>query len=306
MSTRRWTALFGAVFIAAALPQAPVQSGPQPDQGSRIAFARAVGREVPKRYEIFTMAPDGSDVVRLTRNRESDEFPAWSPDGTRIAFASYRDGDSDIYTMGRDGTDVRQVTNRDIGDTMPAWSPDGERIVFITVGKQNRTDLWTVRPDGSRLRRLTKTNADEFFPVWSPNGRRIAVAKFGFKNNHTRISLLSRRGEQVRWLTDPGAFDNHPTWSPDGHDVAFARDLDLVTHLYSVDRKGEVETPVIEGEGHWTAPSWGPDGRIVVMFEGGLGVVDADGSGFTTITPPQSPDTERPYWSPSWGTAVTP
>ena len=69
------------------------------------------------------MRSDGTDVRQVTANAASDHSPAWSPDGTQIAFESYRDGDREIYIMRSDGTDVRQLTMNDTAELMPAWSP---------------------------------------------------------------------------------------------------------------------------------------------------------------------------------------
>ena len=76
------------------------------------------------------MQSDGADVRQLTVNAATDHRPTWSPDGTRIAFHSDRDGDFEIYTMRSDSTDVRQLTVNDDRDWSPAWSPDGTRIAF--------------------------------------------------------------------------------------------------------------------------------------------------------------------------------
>ena len=75
--------------------------------------------------EIYTMRPGGTGVRQLTANDGMASEPAWSPDGTRIAFTSDRDGyDTEIYTMRSDGTDVRQLTRNATGDVGPAWSPE--------------------------------------------------------------------------------------------------------------------------------------------------------------------------------------
>ena len=72
-------------------------------------------------------------MARLTNHSETDGTPAWSPDGTRIAFTSDRDGDNDeIYVMNADGSGVTRLTNHSASDWMPTWSPDGARIAFAS------------------------------------------------------------------------------------------------------------------------------------------------------------------------------
>ena len=166
---------------------------------AEIVFASNVDGD----FELFLMAPDGSRVEQLTRNRWDDFSPAWSPDGERIAFVRYHDG-SRVLVIDRDGTEERAVTSGPEDDS-PAWSPDGGRIVYEAGGVllvvpieggepvrvpiqqirvtafpswapngaivfQSDFDLWSARPDGSRLRRLTATSTEESTPAWGPDG----------------------------------------------------------------------------------------------------------------------------------------
>ncbi|MGZ4694127.1 MAG: TolB family protein, partial [Acidimicrobiales bacterium] len=98
--------------------------------GARAAFPGANGRIAftsvrDGNFEIYTVEPDGSGLLRLTNNQADDEMPAWSPDGTRIAFVSNRDASNeDIYTMNADGSGVVRITDDPSPDFDPAWSPD--------------------------------------------------------------------------------------------------------------------------------------------------------------------------------------
>ena len=102
-------------------------------------------------------------------NAAFDNYPVWSPDGSRIAFLSDRSGDLDhpnqLYTMLANGSEVRLIYSE--GAISPAWSPDGRRIAFVGIG-----DVYTVRSDGSDL---TKISATRSVPAWSPDGRRLAL-----------------------------------------------------------------------------------------------------------------------------------
>lgn len=107
--------------------------------GSRILFRKVVDAPGfqwnldagPRNSEVFVAAPDGSDEVNLSRSAAFDGWPAWSPDGRRIAFTSNRMGPANVgqvFVVGADGTGLRQVTQGPWSHTQPAWSPDGTRL----------------------------------------------------------------------------------------------------------------------------------------------------------------------------------
>ena len=97
---------------------------------------------------------------------------AQSPTG-RIAFNSYRDGNSEIYVINADGSGLQRLTSNDDKDTCPAWSPDGTMIAFVSDRDRNH-EIYVMRADGSDQRRLTDTPGSEFHPDWSPDGAYIA------------------------------------------------------------------------------------------------------------------------------------
>jgi TolB protein len=161
--------------------------------GRWIAWNSAVGTDG---YGLFgyVMRPDGSRVRRIANHYV--EYPAWSPDGSKIAFmaqeagAAGDDPDYNIFVMDADGSTVRRLTNAPGEDGWPAWSPDGARIVFASARDDCSIseaadclstgdigpwiDVWIMSPNGSHLRRVTK-EFGQFF-AWSPDGREVLVA----------------------------------------------------------------------------------------------------------------------------------
>lgn len=141
--------------------------------GNWIAFTsnRETTPEVPN-DEIYIIRADGSygldEWVRLTDMPGNDKYPAWSPDGNSIAFASERDGNSEIYVMAANGSDQRNLTNVPVTqETQPAWSPDGLFLAF-TTDRNGNNEIYTMTADGKEQRRITNDPADDFDASWSP------------------------------------------------------------------------------------------------------------------------------------------
>src|SRR5205823_1554639 len=102
--------------------------------------------------------------------------PAWSPDGTKIAYALTTDGPfhNQIYVMKADGSGQTGLTNLPSGAKEPAWSPNGEFIAFSTDRGDDQDKIYIIKTDGTSLHRITTRPA--CCPTWSPDGKKIAFA----------------------------------------------------------------------------------------------------------------------------------
>ena len=106
----------------------------------------------------------GSRTTRLPTR-----FSVFSPDGSKIAFYSSRDGNFEIYTMNADGTNPTRLTNNAANDFGPSWSPDGSKIVFNS-SRDGNFEIYTMNADGTSPTRLTNSSTFEAAPVFSPDG----------------------------------------------------------------------------------------------------------------------------------------
>lgn len=158
------------------------------------------GTDMNGNRELYTMRPDGSEQQRLTHFNARTAGPAWSPDGTRLAFASNKTGNMEIFVMDLDGANLTQLTESNQEDGYPTWSPDGTRIGYTSgTWDPYAWSLYAVNPDGTNRTRLTD-QADSGPMTWSPDGRTILFASDRAEGNHD-VYRMRVDGTQVLRLT---------------------------------------------------------------------------------------------------------
>jgi len=181
--------------------------------GKQIAFSsNRAGSIAGQAYamDVFVMNADGFDPRNLTESTTSDTSPAWSPDGSHIAFQSDRDGNQEIYVMAADGSNPRNITNHESYDASPAWSPDGRYIAFDSDRDGDR-EIYVMEVDGSNLRRLTNREGMDGLPTWAPDGRYIAFQS-DRGGESQEVYLMEVESGNVQRLTEHRAF--MAAWSP--------------------------------------------------------------------------------------------
>ncbi len=194
--------------------------------GSTIAWATRVAAFF-QFQDIWVMPVSGASRVRLTLDSGViDDCPAWSFDGSRIAFMSDRDlhhlpEGREIYVMNADGSGQARVTNNLFWDDSPNWSPDG-RIAFRSI-RNGQSDIYVINPDGTNEVRLT-TTGNNGWPSWSPDGQRIAFEST--RDGTQKIYAMRADGSGATRLTFTAAWEATPTWSPDGSQIAFGSNRD--------------------------------------------------------------------------------
>jgi dipeptidyl aminopeptidase/acylaminoacyl peptidase len=158
------------------------------------------------------MNPDGTEPTRLTDSSRQDTGPSWSPDGTKIAFESNRDGNFEIYVMNAaDGSNPTRLTNSPGSDVFLDWSPDGRKIAFDSTRDGNREIYVMNAADGSNPTRLTNNNAaSDSDPSWSPDGTKLAFVSNRDSGNFEIYVMNAADGSGQTRLTNNPAFDADP------------------------------------------------------------------------------------------------
>ena len=226
--------------------------------------------------------------------------PAWSPDGSTIAFASKRSGTFDLYAMNRDGSGTRRLTSTKEDETQPSWSPDGDRIAFAR-GASSR--LFVMNTDGSGARRVTDEELEESEPAWSPDGSSIAYVQRSPGTSIRELWLVRPDGSERRSLTKLGGVAQAPAWSPDGKRLAFSANVgNNRFDIYTIGLDGQ-DPQLVTSRDDSFEPSWSPDGKTIVFAEAGaLVAIDVENGEEQRLTDPDNNDSS-PAWAPAEGEA---
>jgi Tol biopolymer transport system component len=236
----------------------------------------------------------------------------FSPDGTRIAFDNFLQGEYGIETAYPDGTDVVRLTDG-VNDSWASWSPDGTKILFSSTRFDHSigqctpgdpyefgcpTDIYVMGADGSNVTRLTDDPLPEFMPVWSPDGSRIAFVREAdpVPAAFTGIYTMNPDGSNVKRVSSSdGGSDFGPSWSPDGSRIVFAAIREEDWGIWAVNADGSNEQPILGGGaiGFVNNPVWSPDGSLIAFVgnvwvddyspDDALYVMRSDGTGVTPI-----------------------
>jgi TolB protein len=280
----------------------PALSSPTTPEG-RIVW----GTFVNGTGDIYVMEADGSGQHSLTSGPDGDWSPAWSPDGSMIAFSR----NSQIWTMRADGSDLTQVTSppvRGMSDLDPTWSPDGTRIAFrrdfYHAGHFN-SDILAVDPDGSHQENVTGTEeTNEIDPAWSPDGTKIAFSSS--PQAWFDIYVINPDGTGRTRITECEMRCLDPDWSPDGTKIAFRRDRGAISRGRLMIMDADSRAEFLVSGSYLSDPSWSTDGTRIAFSarpRGALRVFDqimsigVDGQELTVLT--QIPaDNGSPDWGP--------
>ena len=230
------------------------------------------------------------DGGSITPPGVSDSYPAWSPDGTQIAFNTSRG--PGIWIMDADGSAAHAITSGKERD--PDWSPDGTRIAYICPGPGSTGSLCIVNVDGTGQAVLHASTFDDA-PTWSPDNSEIAFTSWdGSSFDIYTYNLATQEVTQLTHTSDADEYDT--SWSPDGTKIVYDGGF---TGLEYID-VSDPGTPTSLNQPYGGTPTWSPDGTKIAFSAYGNGgqydifTMDTDGSNVVDVS---STDTLAEQWA---------
>ena len=217
----------------------------------------------PDHTDVYVMDADGGNRENLTNHPAYDGSPDWSPDRTKIAFASDRSIPSQIYVMDADGKNPIRLTDGPRSKGTPDWSPDGGKIAFTV--RPDRRNEWeshiaVMDADGKNRERL-EDSAEA--PSWSPDGREIAFMSRRAGGQSYHIYVIGIDGQGLRRVTHHLWGAQNPAFSPDGKRIAYMAMDESFSHIFVVNADGTDPKRLTHNQQNHGDPAWSPSGRRI-------------------------------------------
>ena len=262
---------------------------------TRIAYVEKHG----SRYQLMVDDADGQNPQAALISQEPIISPAWSPDGTHVAYVSFEKKKPIVYVRSLSSAMPRVLANFKGSNSAPAWAPDGRRLA-ITLTKDGLSQIYVINSEGSGLRRLTTSSGIDTEPVFSPDGAWVYFTSD--RGGNPQIYRTPAEGGMAQRVTFEGSYNVSPRISPDGKTLVYiARNGGRFQ--VAVQDLATQQTQILTDSDKDESPSFAPDGRTILYATeiGGRGVlatVSIDGRVRQRLSSSKVGDVREPAWGP--------
>ncbi len=257
-----------------------------------------------RRKEIYIMDYDGSNVRQVTSHKSTAIAPAWSPDGTKIAytlFSRHRNNvkNPDIFEFDFRTNSLKLLSNRKGMNSGAAYAPDG-RSLALTMSFLGDPEIFSLDLSTGNVTRLTKSFGVDVDPSYSPDGKQLVFVSG--RSGPPMVFKMGADGSSPQRLTYAGTYNATPNWSPMNNKIVFASWIDKTFDVFTMNIDGTNIERLTKSQGNNEDPTFSPDGNFVVFSSNRSGskriyVMNLDGSFVKPLTFGLGNCT-APRWSP--------